>query len=145
MMMSRPDASFDPGRFRLGPARADGPGGQHRRSGAGGRPFIAGPVDVAWLRRARALGVTPLWVGLGLWHLRGLRRADTVVASNLTFGVWGVGPDAKVRALRALERAGLVTVERRGKRSPKVTIAPVPDGDGTPTGVDQPPEGTRPG
>src|SRR4051794_28999842 len=137
MAMSRSDASFDPNRFRLGPGPAGGRGARRRRPGAGARPFIAGPIDVAWLRQARALGVTPLWVGLGLWHLRGLRRADTVVASNQAFGAWGVGPDAKSRALRALERAGLVAVERRGKRSPKVTIVSVSDGDGTPMGADQ--------
>jgi DNA-binding transcriptional ArsR family regulator len=35
---------------------------------------------------------------------------------------WGIEPDAKSRALRRLEKAGLVTVERRGKRSPRVTL-----------------------
>jgi DNA-binding transcriptional ArsR family regulator len=35
---------------------------------------------------------------------------------------WGIQPDAKNRALRKLEHAGLITVERRGKRSPLVTL-----------------------
>jgi hypothetical protein len=35
---------------------------------------------------------------------------------------WGVQPDAKRRALLKLERAGLITVQRAGKRSPQVTI-----------------------
>ena len=35
---------------------------------------------------------------------------------------WGVLPDAKSRALRALEKAGLITIERRGKRSPRVSL-----------------------
>ena len=35
---------------------------------------------------------------------------------------WGVQADAKRRALRKLEMAGLITVERRGKRSPHVTL-----------------------
>jgi hypothetical protein len=35
---------------------------------------------------------------------------------------WGIQPDAKTRALRKLEKAGLITIERRGKRSPQVTL-----------------------
>jgi DNA-binding transcriptional ArsR family regulator len=35
---------------------------------------------------------------------------------------WGVQPDAKTRALRKLEKAGLIRIERRGKRSPRVTL-----------------------
>jgi DNA-binding transcriptional ArsR family regulator len=35
---------------------------------------------------------------------------------------WEVSPDAKSRALRALEKAGLIAIERRGKRSPRVSL-----------------------
>ena len=61
-------------------------------------------------------------VGLALWHLKKLRRADTFLVSNLMLQEWGVLPDAKSRALRALERAGLIRVERRGKSSPRVSL-----------------------
>jgi DNA-binding transcriptional ArsR family regulator len=61
-------------------------------------------------------------VGLALWHLKKLRQADTFTISNLMLQEWGVQPDAKSRALRALETAGLIRVERRGKRSPQVTL-----------------------
>ena len=84
--------------------------------------FISGPVDVGWLSQARQLGVSALWVGLGLWHLRGLKRSDTFIVSNQFAEVWGVLPDAKARALRKLESAGLIVVEQRGKRSPSVTL-----------------------
>jgi hypothetical protein len=84
--------------------------------------FIAGPVDVVWLLQARRLGVTALLVGLALWHIKGLRRSDTFILSNLMLQEGDIQPDAKRRALRALERAGLVKIERRGKRSPQVTL-----------------------
>ena len=84
--------------------------------------FIAGPVDVAWLSKARKLGVTALWVGLALWHLRGLKRSDSFIVSNLIMQEWGVQADAKGRALRALEKAGLIIVERTGRHSPRVTL-----------------------
>jgi hypothetical protein len=61
-------------------------------------------------------------VGLALWHIKGLRRADTFVVSNLMVREWGIQADAKRRALRKLEKAGLIKVERRGKRSPLVTL-----------------------
>jgi hypothetical protein len=93
-----------------------------RRTSSVKGKFIAGPVDVVWLSQARKLGVTALWVGLGLWFLRGLRRSNSFTVSNLMMREWGVQPDAKTRALRVLEKAGLIAVERRGKRSPRVTL-----------------------
>jgi len=86
------------------------------------RKFIAGPVDVDWVCRASRLGVKALLVGLALWHIRGLRKADTFIVSNLMVRDWGIEPDAKRRALRALENTGLIKIERRGKRSPQVTL-----------------------
>jgi DNA-binding transcriptional ArsR family regulator len=90
------------------------------------------PFDVQWVVQASRLGVKALLVGLALWHLKKLRQADTFTVSNLMMREWGVQPDAKSRALRALERDGLIRVERRGKRSPHVTLvvrnkAPEPD------------------
>lgn len=84
--------------------------------------FIAGPLNVVWLSQARKLGVSALWVGLCLWFLRGLRRSDSFIVSNLFMQALGVSPDAKRRALRKLESAGLIIIEQKGKRSPRVTL-----------------------
>ena len=84
--------------------------------------FIAGPVDVSWVCQASRLGVKILLVGLALWHLKGLRRDNSFLVSNMMLREWGIQPDAKGRALRALEKAGLIAVERRGKHSPRVTL-----------------------
>jgi DNA-binding transcriptional ArsR family regulator len=81
-----------------------------------------GPIDVAWVRQAAQLGVTALLVGLALWYLKGLRGSNTFIVSNLMMGEWGIQPDAKSRALRKLEKAGLINIERRGKRSPLVSL-----------------------
>src|SRR6266487_2131384 len=102
-------------RFKGGPRRG-------RRASPIRGKFIKGPLDFVWFSKARQLGVTALWVGFGLWFLRGLRRSNSFTVSNLMMQECGVQPDAKARALRALERAGLITVERRGKRSPQVTL-----------------------
>lgn len=102
----------------------------HRLSPIQGK-FIKGPIDVAWVCQASHLGVKALLVGLALWHLKGLRKADTFTVSNLMLQDWGVLPDAKSRALRKMERAGLITVERRGKRSPRVTLCASPRPEGS--------------
>jgi hypothetical protein len=84
--------------------------------------FIAGPVDVSWVCQASRLGVKALLVGLALWHLKGMRRDNGFLVSNMMLREWGIQPDAKGRALRALEKAGLIAIERRGKRSPRVAL-----------------------
>jgi hypothetical protein len=47
---------------------------------------------------------------------------NTFTVSNLMLRDWDIQADAKSRALRKLERAGLIRVERQGKRSPQVTL-----------------------
>jgi hypothetical protein len=110
-------------------AHSQGGNRQGRRTSPVRGKFISGPVDVSWLCQASHLGVTTLLVGLALWYIRGLRKTDTFQVSNIMLEAWGVQPDAKSRALRKLERAGLIRVEREGKRSPQVTLL-VKDFDG---------------
>src|SRR6516165_5259348 len=117
--------SWNPNRLRLAPepvTRSRGVERRRRRGSPVQGKFIAGPVNVVWLLEARRLGVTALLVGLALWHIKGLRKTDTFIVSNLMLRDWGIQADAKSRALRKLERAGLITVERQGKRSPQVTL-----------------------
>jgi hypothetical protein len=119
------NTSWDPSRLRLDQNRVvrsqAGTSRARRVSPVRGK-FIAGPVDVSWIVQASRLGVKALLVGLALWHLRGLRKTDTFIVSNLMLQDWGIRPDAKSRALCKLEGAGLLKVERRGKRSPQVTL-----------------------
>jgi hypothetical protein len=125
MSITNSNPGWDPNSLRLDPNNMAGlkcdTGRGRRVSPIIGR-FIAGPVDVAWVLQAAQLGVTALLVGLALWHLKGLRRADSFIVSNLMMQEWGIRPDAKSRALRKLEKAGLIIVGRRGKRSPTITL-----------------------
>jgi DNA-binding transcriptional ArsR family regulator len=125
MSPSNSNLSWDPNRLRLDPSTTTAlPAGARagRRASTIRGKFIAGPVDVSWVCQASRLGVKALLVGLALWHLKGLRRDNSFIVSNLMLQEWGIEPDAKRRALRALETAGLISVERRGKRSPRVTL-----------------------
>ena len=120
--MSPPNTNtiWHPELFRL-PALQGHTRSRRRVSSVRGK-FIAGPIDVAWVCKAAQLGVTALLVGLALWHLKGLRRTNSFIISNLMLAEWGVQPDAKSRALRKLEKAGLISIKRRGKRSPLVSL-----------------------
>jgi DNA-binding transcriptional ArsR family regulator len=123
--MSPYNSTWDPNSLRLnhdGVRRLQGATRKGQRASPIRGKFIAGPVDVQWVVQASRLGVKALLVGLALWHLKRLRQSDTFTVSNLMMREWGVQPDAKSRALRALERADLIRVERRGKRSPQVTL-----------------------
>lgn len=123
--MSPYNSPWDPNSLRLNQdrvTRSQGCTRRGRRASPIRGKFIAGPVDVQWMVHASGLGVKALLVGLALWHLKGLRRTDSFIVSNLMLQEWGVQPDAKSRALRALERAGLIRVERQGKRSPKISL-----------------------
>jgi hypothetical protein len=125
MSLSSRRLGWDPQNLRLIPGegrRSQGHPPASRRASPIQGKFIAGPVDVAWVCRASRLGVKALLVGLALWHVKGLRRSATFILSNLMVQEWGVSRDAKRRGLRALERAGLILIERRGKRSPQVTL-----------------------
>jgi DNA-binding transcriptional ArsR family regulator len=123
--MSPDNETWDPSYLRLDRTGVPQLNDRHHR-GRQASPirdkFIAGPVDVSWVCRAGRLGVKALLVGLALWHLRGLRRSNSFIVSNLMMHEWGVQPDAKARALRKLEKARLATVKRQGKRSPRVTL-----------------------
>jgi hypothetical protein len=115
--------NWDPQSLQLDQVAHSQSGTRHGRKGSPIKgKFIAGPIPVSWVCQASRLGVKALLVGFALWHIKGLRKIHTFVVSNLMLEEWGVQPDAKRRALSKLERAGLIKVEGRGKRSPQVTI-----------------------
>ena len=74
--------------------------------------FIAGPLDAVWLSQARKLGATALWVGLVLWFLRGLKKSDTFVVSNLILQEWGVQPDTKSRVSIGVGSGPLIGIQK---------------------------------
>lgn len=105
--------------------RADG----HRRPAprkARGKPargwFLKGPIPGDWLVTAAGASARALRVGLALWYLAGLRKSRTVRATWETWRRWGIDPDSARKGLTALERAGLVAVDRGAGRCPLVTI-----------------------
>jgi len=99
---------------KVGPSRSTSTVTEH---------YLRGPIPLAWLQKAARLPGRTLAVGVALWHLAGLRRTRQHLSlSTERLAPFGVSRYAKDRALRHLTGAGLVTVDRKRGRSPRVTI-----------------------
>jgi DNA-binding GntR family transcriptional regulator len=61
-------------------------------------------------------------VGLAIWIEAGMKRGTTVTLARKRLRELHVGRGAARRALRALESAGLVVVNRSTGRAPRVTL-----------------------
>src|SRR5262245_4438359 len=89
--------------------------------------FLKGPVPWRWLARAMALRGKALAVGLMLWQLRGMTGRDPVLFCLARAAADGIPATTARRAVRALEDARLVSVERRPGRGLEVTILDAPE------------------
>lgn len=86
-------------------------------------PFIKGPIPLAWITAAARLPGKSLAVGVALWwrhNLTGDNPVKLAFAHCLRFGVQT--RSGRKAALDALEGAGLVEVERKPPKAPRVTL-----------------------
>jgi hypothetical protein len=82
-------------------------------------------LPLAWAAKAAAATNCPkamVWV----WLVQQARktRSDTVAVSNEALATYGVSRKVKTLALRQLEVAGLIAVERRCGKAPLVKLLP---------------------
>ena len=84
--------------------------------------FLKGPVAWDWIIRAASLPGNALIVGLCLWRLRGATGNDSVRLGNGETEPFGIDRAAKSRALKVLERAQLITVDRSDSRRLMITL-----------------------
>ena len=116
---------FDPKNLQLSPERVaqwTAKGAVSRRPPRQIGHFVMGPIPLAWLGPATRLPGKALAVGLAIWYLRGLKKLETVMLTGPILNQFGVDRHAKYRALVALEKAGLVRVERQKGKNPTVEI-----------------------
>lgn len=83
--------------------------------------FIRVPLDLIGLA-AKATGGQRLLVWQLILHRCWREQAQTVPVTNAMVLKYGISPDVKVRALRQLAEAGLITVEWRDRKTPIVTV-----------------------
>ena len=85
--------------------------------------FIKGPIPLVWMQTAAELpNKTAVTVGLAIWYLAGLKGKDTFVLSNLLIESFGITRQTKATVLKALEGAGLISIECRPRHNPVVTL-----------------------
>lgn len=114
---------FEPKRFELPPGAVGKakPSNRPPRHKAGER-FLRGPIPWRWLEAAGRLPGKALHVAIAVWHLVGIKKSRTVKWEPSAVAHWRLNRLAVYRGLQALERAGLVAVDRRNGRCPVVTI-----------------------
>ena len=86
--------------------------------------FLKGPVPMNWLMTAfTECGGTSAYVGAVLWHLSGMKQnARAFPVSNVVAGDYGLTAKMKHLAFKKLAGAGLVQLEKRGRKAKTITI-----------------------
>jgi hypothetical protein len=84
--------------------------------------FVKVPLDHATTLAAKATGGQRMFVWLLLLHRSWREDTPTVPVTNAMMLKHGISPDVKARALRQLEKAGLITVEWRDRKNPIATM-----------------------
>ena len=87
-----------------------------------GEKFLKGPIPWKWLERAAQQPGRALHVGVALWFWAGIKRSGQIALSISKLSALGVSRFSAYRGLAALERVGLVVVQRQKGRKPIVTI-----------------------
>lgn len=112
---------IDLDRFRMKSRSASIPRERLPRPKHGGH-FLKGPIPLVWLERAACLPGRCLHVGIALWFLGGVQKSRVIALSNHASRRFGLDRNSKYRALDWLEKAGLISVQRKMGRSPVIKI-----------------------
>lgn len=85
-------------------------------------PFLKGPIPLPWLVVAGGLPGKALLVAVGIWYLAGLGKRMTVKTTGRLWRELRLTRQAGYRGIKALEKAGLIAVERLPGRATVVTL-----------------------
>jgi len=87
-----------------------------------GERFLKGPIPWQWLTRAAQQPGRALHVAIAIWHWAFIKGSGQIALSISRLKELGVSRYAAYRGLKALERAGLISVHRQKGRKSVVTI-----------------------
>jgi len=87
--------------------------------------FLKGPVPLNWLNKAATLSGKTLNVGIALWWQHGMSNGKPFKLTRKSLQSLCIERDASSDALRRLEQAGLISVERNPGQRPTVWILPL--------------------
>ena len=87
-----------------------------------GEKFLEGPIPLDWLSTAAQLRGKSFHLAIAIWAIASLAKSASVPIGNMAVQPFGLDRNAKYRALHWLEKAGLISVQRKPGRSPVVTL-----------------------
>ncbi len=87
-----------------------------------GERFLKGPVPWQWLTRAAQQPGRALHVAIAIWFWASIIGSGQIALSISRLKELGVSRYAAYRGLAALERAGLILVQRHRGRKPIITL-----------------------
>jgi len=82
-------------------------------------PFVQVPLSLMERLSGRRGAVYAVAIYL---HQNWKNPGELITLSNVTLEAWGVSREEKRKALPELEALGLISVERRGNRAPRVKL-----------------------
>jgi len=91
-----------------------------------GERFLKGPIPWAWVTAAARQSGRALHVAFALWLAASMKRNARVTLPSSLIEDMGMDRFAAARGLDALEKVGLVTVERASGRKAIVTLHAAP-------------------
>ena len=91
-----------------------------------GEHFLKGPVPMGWLQIAATQADQSMAVAIFIWYMAGVKRSTEFALPTGKVGEYGVNRFKLYRDLAALEKAGLIAVERHSGRHPRVKLLPAP-------------------
>lgn len=89
-------------------------------------PFIKGPLPLQWIIAANSLPGKAGAVGVAIWFLVGVKCTRTVKLTRQVEQIAACNRKAVYTAIKNLEQAGLLSVERRQGARPTVTVIDAP-------------------
>ncbi len=89
---------------------------------------IWGPIPLSWIGGAACLPGRTLHTALALWHISTLSKSPVVKMQRKIRDRLGLTRKSYNRSLMALEKAGLISVERMCGCTPVVTLLDTGDG-----------------
>jgi len=92
--------------------------------------FLRGPTPWVWLSRAGQLPGRALHVALAIRLWTGIKKTDCIVVPTATLVEMNVNRHAARRAVQALERAGMLVVDRHVGRKTRVRVIEVDEAGG---------------
>jgi len=84
--------------------------------------FLKGPIPWSWIVNAARLRGQALEVGLCLWRVAGATDSYSVRLSSSELQPFGIDHSAKSRALKALGKAGLISIQPNRGMLSTITI-----------------------